>query len=106
MQSASAKDVAERRAEIVTALSEVSQLEFVNGGGTGSIESTAPEWALTQVAAGSRVYGPMLFDHHPSLPARPPAMIGLPGVPAPGRPLSSPPRGGYLCSSPGAPCTK
>src|SRR5690349_1985429 len=44
MQSASARDVAERRAEIVTALSEVAQLEFVNGGGTGSIEQTASEW--------------------------------------------------------------
>lgn len=35
MQSASAKDVIERRAEIVTALSELAPLEFVNGGGTG-----------------------------------------------------------------------
>ena len=32
MQSASAKDVRERRAEVVTAVSEVAQLEFVNGG--------------------------------------------------------------------------
>ena len=53
MQSQSAKDIEERRAEIVTALSEVAQLEFVNGGGTGSIELTAAEWAVTEVAAGS-----------------------------------------------------
>ena len=72
MKSASARDVAERRAEIVTALSEVSQLEFVNGGGTGSIELTAAEWAVTEVAAGSGFYAPV--------PLRP-----LPGLPAPAR---------------------
>jgi D-serine deaminase-like pyridoxal phosphate-dependent protein len=64
MQSASAKDVAERRAEIVTALSEVAGLEFVNGGGTGSIELTASEWAVTEVAAGSGFFAPILFDHY------------------------------------------
>src|SRR5262249_15510168 len=37
MQAASAGDVEERRAEIVNALSEVAELEFVDGGGTGSI---------------------------------------------------------------------
>src|SRR3954452_2144485 len=46
MQAASARDVEERRAAIVTALSEVAQLEFVNGGGTGSIDLAASEWAV------------------------------------------------------------
>jgi D-serine deaminase-like pyridoxal phosphate-dependent protein len=78
MQSASAKDVAERRAEIVTALSEVSQLEFVNGGGTGSIESTASEWAVTEVAAGSGFYAPVPFDHYRAFRPRPAAMFALP----------------------------
>ncbi|MGC1800108.1 MAG: hypothetical protein WA701_06965, partial [Solirubrobacterales bacterium] len=64
MKSASARDVSERRAEIVTALSEVSQLEFVNGGGTGSIELTAAEWAVTELAAGSGFYAPVLSDHY------------------------------------------
>jgi D-serine deaminase-like pyridoxal phosphate-dependent protein len=77
MQSASAKDVAERRAEIVTALSEVSQLEFVNGGGTGSIESTASEWAVTEVAAGSGFYAPVPFDHYRAFRPRPAAMFAL-----------------------------
>ena len=56
MQAASAKDVRERRAEVVTAVSQVTELEFVNGGGTGSIEQTASEWAVTEVAAGSGFY--------------------------------------------------
>ena len=71
MQSASAKDVRERRAEMVTAVSEVAQLEFVNGGGTGSIEQTAAEWAVTEVAAGSGFYAPILFDHYRAFDAEP-----------------------------------
>jgi D-serine deaminase-like pyridoxal phosphate-dependent protein len=78
MQSASAKDVAERRAEIVTAVSEVSELEFVNGGGTGSIELTASEWAVTEIAAGSGFYAPGSMDHYRSFRPRPAAMFALP----------------------------
>ncbi|SJM57033.1 L-gulono-1,4-lactone oxidase [Arthrobacter rhombi] len=38
-------------------------MEFVNGGGTGSIESTSAEATVTEVAAGSGFYGPELFQH-------------------------------------------
>jgi D-serine deaminase-like pyridoxal phosphate-dependent protein len=102
MQSASAKDVAERRAEIVTALSEVAQLEFVNGGGTGSIELTASEWAVTEVAAGSGFFAPILFDHYRAFRLRPAAMFALPIVrrPAPG--VATALGGGYLASGVGA----
>jgi D-serine deaminase-like pyridoxal phosphate-dependent protein len=78
MQAASAKDVEERRAEIVNALSEVAQLEFVNGGGTGSIDRTASEWAVTEIGAGSGFYAPVRFDHFRSFRPRPAAMFTLP----------------------------
>jgi D-serine deaminase-like pyridoxal phosphate-dependent protein len=78
MQSASAKDVAERRAEIVAALSEVGQLEFVNGGGTGSIELSASEWAVTEIGAGSGFYAPVRLDHYGAFRLRPAAMFALP----------------------------
>jgi D-serine deaminase-like pyridoxal phosphate-dependent protein len=102
MQSASAKDVAERRGEIVTALAEVAQLEFVNGGGTGSIELTASEWAVTEVAAGSGFFAPILFDHYRAFKPRPAAMFALPIVrrPAPG--VATALGGGYLASGVGA----
>jgi D-serine deaminase-like pyridoxal phosphate-dependent protein len=103
MQSASAKDVAERRAEIVTALSEVARLEFVNGGGTGSIELTASEWAVTEVAAGSGFFAPILFDHYRSFTPRPAAMFALPVVRRPGRRVATTLGGGYLASGVGAP---
>jgi D-serine deaminase-like pyridoxal phosphate-dependent protein len=78
MQAASAKDVEERRAEIVTALSDVAQLEFVNGGGTGSIDRTASEWAVTEIGAGSGFYAPVSFDHYRSFRPRPAALFALP----------------------------
>lgn len=102
MQSASAKDLAERRAEIVTALSEVAQLEFVNGGGTGSIELTASEWAVTEVAAGSGFFAPILFDHYRAFTLRPAAMFALPIVRRPGRGVATALGGGYLASGVGA----
>ena len=102
MQSASAKDVEERRAEIVTALSEVAQLEFVNGGGTGSIELTAAEWAVTEIAAGSGFFAPILFDHYRAFNLRPAAMFALPVVRRPGRGVATTLGGGYLASGVGA----
>jgi D-serine deaminase-like pyridoxal phosphate-dependent protein len=78
MQSASAKDVVERRSEIVAALSEVAELEFVNGGGTGSIELTAAEWGVTEIATGSGFYAPVSLDHYRSFRPRPAALFAVP----------------------------
>ena len=40
------------------------RLEFVNGGGTGSVQHTAAEEAVTEIAAGSGLYVPRLFDNY------------------------------------------
>jgi D-serine deaminase-like pyridoxal phosphate-dependent protein len=101
MQSASAADVKERRAEIVTALSEVASLEFVNGGGTGSIDFTASDWAVTEIAAGSGFYAPVLFDHYRSFTPRPAAMFALPIVRRPGPWVATAMAGGYAASGTG-----
>ncbi|TCJ28359.1 amino acid deaminase/aldolase [Nocardioides jejuensis] len=72
IQARSIRELATRRAAIVNAVRDVTDLEFVNGGGTGSIESTLAEEAVTEVAAGSGLYGPALFDgyrHFRPLPA-------------------------------------
>ena len=78
IQAGSARDVEERRAEIVTALSEIAQLEFVNGGGTGSIELAASEWAVTEIGAGSGFSAPVRLDHYRSFRPRPAAFFALP----------------------------
>ncbi|MGP5163129.1 alanine racemase [Arthrobacter rhombi] len=66
LQALSKRDIAQWRAEVVAAVRELVDLEFVNGGGTGSIESTSAEAAVTEVAAGSGFYGPELFQHYRS----------------------------------------
>jgi D-serine deaminase-like pyridoxal phosphate-dependent protein len=101
MQSASYKDVAERRNDVVASVSEVTELEFVNGGGTGSIELTAEEPAVTEVAAGSGFYAPILFDHYRSFRLNPAAMFALPVVRRPAPQVATTLGGGYLASGVG-----
>jgi D-serine deaminase-like pyridoxal phosphate-dependent protein len=86
MQKVSARELAGRRAEVVAAVSAVAPLEFVNGGGTGSVERTAAEDAVTEVAAGSGLYCPVLFDGYRAFAARPAAFFAAPvtRLPAPG----------------------
>ena len=101
MQAASIKDIVTRRAEIVTAVSEVTELEFVNGGGTGSIELTTTEGAVTEIAAGSGFYAPILFDHYRSFTLNPAAMFALPVVRKPSPRIATALGGGYLASGAG-----
>lgn len=89
MQRASAAELAERRAAIVAAVKEIAQLEFVNGGGTGSLERTAAEEAVTEIGAGSGLFLPRLFDGYRTVGGRPAALFALPVVRRPG-PESSP----------------
>ena len=69
LQSRSAAELAVRRAAIVVALGEVCELEFVNGGGTGSLHGTSAEPVISEIGAGSGLYGPGLFD--PTAHSRP-----------------------------------
>jgi D-serine deaminase-like pyridoxal phosphate-dependent protein len=98
LQAASARELAVRRAAAVAAVRAVTPLELVNGGGTGSLEGTAREAAVTEVSAGSGLYGPALFDAYRAFTPRPAALFALPLVrrPAPG--VLTALGGGYLAS--------
>ena len=98
MQALSARELAGRRAEIVDAVRSVAPLRFVNGGGTGSIERTAAEPAVTEVAAGSGLYGPTLFDTYRAFTPRPAALFALPVVRKPTAKIATALGGGYLAS--------
>lgn len=102
MQRASARELAARRAAIVAAVTAVTPLEFVNGGGTGSLESTAAEPAVTELAAGSGLYGPTLFDAYTRFAPLPAALFALPVVRRPGRGVATALGGGYIASGPAA----
>jgi D-serine deaminase-like pyridoxal phosphate-dependent protein len=101
MQARSAAELARRRAAIVAAVRAVAPLDFVNGGGTGSIASTAEEPAVTEIGAGSGLYQPLLFDAYTSFSGTPAAMFALPVVRRPGPGVATVLGGGYLASGPG-----
>ena len=98
VQALSARELARRRAEIVDAVRSIAPLRFVNGGGTGSIERTAAEPAVTEVAAGSGLYGPTLFDTYRAFTPRPAALFALPVVRKPSSKLATALGGGYPAS--------
>jgi D-serine deaminase-like pyridoxal phosphate-dependent protein len=100
IQSLSARELAVRRAEAVAAVRELAPLELVNGGGTGSLERTAREPAVTEVTAGSGLYGPLLFDAYRAFTPLPAALFALPVVRRPGPRVATVLGGGYLASGP------
>ncbi len=103
MQKRSIRELAERRAAIVAALAEFVELEIVNGGGTGSLELTAAEPAVTEVSAGSGFYAPTLFDHYSRFSLTPAAAFALPIVRKPSAEVATALGGGYLASGPADP---
>src|SRR5690606_8708038 len=81
MEAAARRRLAERRAAVVRAVREgVPDLEFVNGVGTGSVQHTDGEGAVTEVAAGWGLYVPRLFDNYTSFTGGPAALFALPVV--------------------------
>jgi D-serine deaminase-like pyridoxal phosphate-dependent protein len=106
MQARSARELAGRRAAVVEAVQEVlasagqPPLELVNGGGTGSLAATAAEAAVTEITAGSGLYGPTLFDAYRAFTPRPAALFAVPVVRRPGRGVVTALGGGYLASGP------
>lgn len=98
MQRRSAAELAERRAAIVEAVRALVPLEFVNGGGTGSLERTAGESAVTEVAAGSGLIGPTLFDQYRAFSPRPALLFALPVGHRPAVGIATLFGGGYIAS--------
>lgn len=96
----SAESLAQRRGEVVTAVREVADLEFVNGGGTGSLHVTGRDPAVTELAAGSGLYGPTLFDRYDDFTPQPAAAFALPVVRRPGPGFVTAFGGGYVASGP------
>ena len=95
-------EVNERRRATVAALAAAGHaLRFVNGGGTGSFESTRNDSSVTELAAGSGLYVPTLFDHYRAFRGRPAAgfAVAVTRAPAPG--IVTCAGGGYPASGPG-----
>lgn len=101
LKSASVAQLVRRRAEIAEALHDVVDLEFWNAGGSGSVETSAADPHVTEVAAGSGLLVPGLFDHYRDFTPRPAAFFGVPVVRRPRDGLVTVAGGGFVAS--GAP---
>ena len=100
LKSASVTQLGTRRAEIARALGEITDLEFWNAGGSGSVETTVADPQVTEVAAGSGLLVPGLFDHYRSFEPLPAAFFGLPVVRRPGGGVVTVAGGGFIASGP------
>jgi D-serine deaminase-like pyridoxal phosphate-dependent protein len=100
MQRASAAELTDRRGAAVAEVRRVAELEFVNGGGTGSIESTRRDASVTEIAAGSGFFGPHLFDGYVRFTPAPAAAFALSVVRKPLPDVVTLAGGGWLASGP------
>jgi D-serine deaminase-like pyridoxal phosphate-dependent protein len=98
LKAASMAQLAERRRVIADHLRELVELEFWNGGGSGSVEATAADPTVTEVAAGSGLLVPALFDHYQSFAPRPAAFFGLPVTRRPSPAVATVHGGGFVAS--------
>jgi D-serine deaminase-like pyridoxal phosphate-dependent protein len=103
MQRHSAAELVERRSAAISAVRGVAELEFVNGGGTGSLEVTAADPSVTELAAGSGLIGPTLFDGYRGFRPRPAVLFALPVVRRPKRHVATLFSGGYIASGTATP---
>ncbi len=98
LKALSLTQLAVRRREVAEALGEIADLEFWNAGGSGSVETSAADPVVTEVAAGSGLLVPTLFDHYRSFRPVPASFFGLRVTrkPAPG--LATVHGGGLIAS--------
>lgn len=98
MKRRSAGELYGRRARAVALVRQVADLEFVNGGGTGSLETTGLEESVTEVAAGSGIVAPGLFDGYHAFTPRPALHVGLDVVRRPSAGVVTVLGGGWVAS--------
>ncbi|HVV19977.1 MAG TPA: amino acid deaminase/aldolase, partial [Pseudonocardiaceae bacterium] len=103
IQRRSAAELIARRTAAIRAITDLQPLEFVNGGGTGSIEVTGTDPSVTEIAAGSGLVGPTLFDAYRRFTPEPALLFALPVVRRPGPDTATLFAGGYVASGTGTP---
>lgn len=100
MQARSMPELVERRARAVAAVRRHAELEFVNGGGTGSLEATAADPTVTEIAAGSGILAGHLFDGYAHFAPAPAAAFALDVVRSPSARHATVLGGGWTASGP------
>ena len=100
VKRASLRELSARRAKIVQAVRDMVDLELVNAGGTGSLEVSAADPEVTEVTAGSGLFGPGLFTGYASFRPKPAVLFALPVVRRPSDDVATCRAGGYVASGP------
>ena len=100
VQARSRDELRRRRAEIADAMTQIAPLEFLNGGGTGSLEFTGSDESLTEATAGSGLLAGHLFDGYRSFQPAPAASFALDVVRKPTQAIATVLGGGWIASGP------
>lgn len=98
LKSVSLTQLEVRRREVAEALSGIAELEFWNAGGSGSVDTTTLDPVVTEIAAGSGLLVPGLFDHYRAFTPRPAAFFGVPVVRRPSAQVATVHGGGFVAS--------
>ncbi|MFF0815476.1 amino acid deaminase/aldolase [Rhodococcus sp. NPDC003318] len=101
VKRASAAELSTRRGAVVDAVTAVAgPLAIVNSGGTGSLEVSSADPAVTEVTAGSGLFVPTLFDRYRAFTPRPAMFFALAAVRRPTPRIATLFSGGYIASGP------
>jgi D-serine deaminase-like pyridoxal phosphate-dependent protein len=101
LKKRSIRELRQRRKAIAELLhSRYANIDLVNGGGTGSLESTREESCVTEVTVGSGFYAPALFDGYSDFKHLPALAFALPVVRIPVSGMATCLGGGYPASGP------
>ncbi len=99
LQNISISSFSTRRKKCVAlAEAEGHNLSLINGGGTGSIETTIKEKYITEITVGSGFYSPGLFDNYSSFKHQPALFYALEVVRSPKKDILTALGGGYVAS--------
>lgn len=98
LKSASLSQLEVRRREVAGVLAGITKLEFWNAGGSGSVDATTLDPVVTEIAAGSGLLVPGLFDHYRAFTPHPAAFFGVPVVRRPSAGVATVHGGGFVAS--------
>lgn len=99
LKKRSIKKIKRRREEIVKSILELGHnLEFVNGGGTGSVETSSNEDVVTEVTVGSGFFSSHLFDYYDNFKHSPSLMYAIEITRVPKNGIYTCHGGGYVAS--------
>jgi len=99
LKARSLKEITKRRQLVVELVKSAGHtLDFVNGGGTGSLESTREEEWVTEVTIGSGFYTSTLFDSYVKFRHLPSAAYAIEVVRKPANDIYTCLGGGYVAS--------